>query len=85
MQAARISRIGPIRKRNFASSAALRALNATARSKAEQISSEWQGTSATGGNTKNYIDGKFVDSNTTEWHDVVDPVCEAQPEIEHGV
>jgi malonate-semialdehyde dehydrogenase (acetylating)/methylmalonate-semialdehyde dehydrogenase len=73
MSVARISRLGPLRKRNFASSAPLNALNAAARSKAEQLSSEWQGFSATGGNTKNYIGGKFVESQSTEWHDVVDP------------
>ncbi|KAF7436691.1 hypothetical protein PC9H_003524 [Pleurotus ostreatus] len=49
------------------------ALNALARPKAEKLSAEWKGTSATGGNTKNFIGGEFVESQTSEWFDVVDP------------
>lgn len=52
----------------------LSALTAAARSRAEQISKEWKGTSATGENTKNFIGGEFVESKTSEWIDVVDPV-----------
>ena len=45
--------------------------------KAEQISSQWKGTSATGGKTKNFIDSEFVESKTAEWIDTHDPVCNA--------
>lgn len=50
------------------------ALSAVARSKAEQISADWEGTSATGGNTKNFIGGEFVESKSSQWTDVLDPV-----------
>ncbi|KAF8577890.1 Methylmalonate-semialdehyde dehydrogenase [Ramaria rubella] len=50
-----------------------RGLTSLARAKAEEISKNWKGTSATGGKTKNYIGGKFVESQTTEWIDVLDP------------
>ncbi|KIJ23593.1 hypothetical protein M422DRAFT_195746 [Sphaerobolus stellatus SS14] len=49
------------------------ALNAVARARAEEISNNWKGTNATGGKTKNFIGGKFLESSTTEWIDVVDP------------
>lgn len=52
----------------------LSALTAAARSRAEQISKDWRGTSATGENTKNFIGGEFVESKASEWIDVVDPV-----------
>lgn len=54
----------------------LSALSASARAKAEQISSEWKGTSASGNNTKNFIGGEFVESKAQAWIDVVDPVCD---------
>lgn len=69
-----ISTFARLHSRSFATSASRRALNAVALPKAEQISSEWKGTSATGGNTKNYIGGEFIESKTQEWHDVLDPV-----------
>ena len=53
----------------------LSGLSATARSKAEKISQEWKGTSATGGNTRNFVGGEFVESKAEQWIDVVDPVC----------
>ncbi|KAJ7071172.1 methylmalonate-semialdehyde dehydrogenase [Mycena amicta] len=34
---------------------------------------EWKGTSLSGGTTKNFIGGEFVESKTTEWLDVHDP------------
>ena len=52
----------------------LSGLSQTARSRAEKLSAEWNGTSATGDNTKNFIGGEFVESNAKEWIDVVDPV-----------
>ncbi|KAF5384983.1 hypothetical protein D9615_001396 [Tricholomella constricta] len=70
MYVSRLSRVGA---RAFATSAPLRALNAAALPKAERISAEWKGTSATGGTTKNFIGGEFVESKTSEWVDVVDP------------
>ncbi|KAF7306786.1 Methylmalonate-semialdehyde dehydrogenase [Mycena indigotica] len=33
----------------------------------------WKGTSVSGGTTKNFIGGQFVESSTTEWLDVHDP------------
>ena len=55
--------------------ATLSGLSQSARPWAEKLSAEWKGTHATGGNTKNYIGGQFVESKATVWHDVVDPVC----------
>jgi len=49
-------------------------LNAIARPIAERLSAEWKGTSLTGGKTKNFINGEFVDSKTDKWFDVHDPV-----------
>lgn len=43
------------------------------REKAELLSSSWKGTNASGGNTKNYIGGEFVESKTDKWIDVLDP------------
>jgi malonate-semialdehyde dehydrogenase (acetylating)/methylmalonate-semialdehyde dehydrogenase len=48
-------------------------LNATARAKAEQVSADWKGTSLTGGTTKNYIGGEFVESKTDKWIELHDP------------
>ncbi|KII93788.1 hypothetical protein PLICRDRAFT_121965 [Plicaturopsis crispa FD-325 SS-3] len=67
-----LSRIQPV-ARGFATSASLNALSASVRPKADQLSSAWKGTSATGGNTKNFIGGEFVESKSSEWHDVLDP------------
>ncbi|KAF9229128.1 Methylmalonate-semialdehyde dehydrogenase [Gyrodon lividus] len=53
--------------------ATLSGLNSVSRAKAEKLSTDWKGTNATGGNTKNYIGGEFVESKATVWHDVVDP------------
>jgi hypothetical protein len=53
---------------------ALSGLNAAARAKAEQITAQWKGANASGENVKNYIGGKFVDSTTEKWIDLVDPV-----------
>lgn len=55
--------------------ATLSGLSQSARPWAEKLSTEWKGTHAAGGNTKNYIGGQFVDSKASVWHDVVDPVC----------
>lgn len=64
-----------LRGQAFHTSAAPKALSALAQPKAEAISSQWKGTSATGESTKNFIGGEFVESKTTEWIDVHDPVC----------
>ncbi len=61
-------------RRCFSSSAVSRALSAAARPMAEQLSDQWKGTSATGGTTKNFIGGQFVESKATEWTEVLDPV-----------
>lgn len=61
-----------------ASSAAAQAqLSQLALSRAKDIESKWQGTSMLGGTTKNYVDGKFVDSSTSSWLDVNDPSTQA--------
>ena len=52
----------------------LEGLGPVARAKAEDITNGWKGTSASGGNTKNYIGGEFVESKAEKWLDVVDPV-----------
>ncbi|KAF9527804.1 methylmalonate-semialdehyde dehydrogenase [Crepidotus variabilis] len=59
--------------KSFHTSASTKALGALAQPKAEQISKNWKGTSATGGSTKNFIGGEFVESKSAEWIDVHDP------------
>lgn len=49
----------------------------TAHSAAQKLSAEWKGTSATGGNTKNFINGEFVESKTDKWLEVRDPSTQA--------
>ena len=41
---------------------------------AEEVSSNWKGTTADGGRTKNYIGGKFLESKAEKWLEVHDPV-----------
>ncbi|KAL5495376.1 hypothetical protein ACEPAI_839 [Sanghuangporus weigelae] len=48
-------------------------LSSVAREKAEQLSANWKGTSASGDSTKNYIGGQFVDSKADSLIDVLDP------------
>ena len=71
----RFPRLRTVQSHSFYSSSHLKALGSLAIQKAEQISSQWKGTSATGGTTKNFIGGEFVESKTTEWIDTHDPVC----------
>jgi len=73
MPAIRLPQLRLLGSRSLSHSARVQALSAVARPKAEQISAEWKGTSATGGNTKNFIGGQFVESKSTEWIDVHDP------------
>lgn len=49
-------------------------LSALAHPIAEKLSADWKGTSMTGGKTKNFIGGEFVESKTDKWLDVNDPV-----------
>ncbi|TFK36856.1 methylmalonate-semialdehyde dehydrogenase [Crucibulum laeve] len=63
----------PLRARTFATSAHVKALSAAARPKADQLSAQWKGTSATGGTTKNFIGGEFIESKSTEWIELHDP------------
>ncbi|KAJ7293432.1 Aldehyde/histidinol dehydrogenase [Mycena rebaudengoi] len=58
--------------RAFSTSASRGALSALGRASAERLS-EWKGTSATGGTTKNYIGGEFVESKSSDWIDILDP------------
>ncbi|KAF9566170.1 methylmalonate-semialdehyde dehydrogenase [Agrocybe pediades] len=69
----RIPSLRTLQKKSFHSSAHLKALSALALSRAENISANWKGTSATGGATKNFIGGEFVESQSSEWIDVHDP------------
>lgn len=65
----------PTSTRSFATSARANAgLSALARPVAEKISAEWKGTSMTGGTTKNFIGGQFIESKAEKWLDVLDPV-----------
>lgn len=73
MSATKISRIRILGARHYTTRAS--GLNATARAKAEQVSADWKGTSLTGGTTKNYIGGEFVESKTDKWIELHDPVC----------
>jgi malonate-semialdehyde dehydrogenase (acetylating) / methylmalonate-semialdehyde dehydrogenase len=65
--------------RHYATTAAgqpkspLSGLSDAVRARAEGLSS-WKGTSATGEKTKNYIGGEFLESTSSEWLDVIDPV-----------
>lgn len=70
----RFSRLSISHPRSLHTSACVKALSALAQPKAEQISAKWKGTSATGGSTKNFIAGEFVESKAAEWIDVHDPV-----------
>ena len=54
------------------------ALSPLARPVAESISTAWKGTSMTGGTTKNFIGGQFLESKADTWLDVFDPVCPLQ-------
>ena len=60
-----------------ATGAAKAQLSQIALSRAKDVESNWQGTSMLGGTTKNYIDGKFVESSTSSWLDVNDPSTQA--------
>lgn len=70
----RFPQLRTLQSHSFHSSSHLRALSPLAIQKAEQISFQWKGTSATGGTTKNFIGGEFVESKTTQWIDAHDPV-----------
>jgi malonate-semialdehyde dehydrogenase (acetylating)/methylmalonate-semialdehyde dehydrogenase len=50
-----------------------RGLSSLARPRAEGISAHWQGTSCTGGQTMNFIGGRFEESRADKWNDVHDP------------
>ncbi|KAF5323622.1 hypothetical protein D9611_005766 [Ephemerocybe angulata] len=69
----RFPQLRTIRPGAFSTSARSYALSAAALPRAQKLSADWKGTSATGANTKNFIGGEFVESKTTEWIDVHDP------------
>lgn len=52
-------------------------LGRLAAAKAQDVESKWRGTSTSGGTTKNYVNGQFVDSQAHRWIDVPDPVSGA--------
>ncbi|OJT15808.1 Methylmalonate-semialdehyde dehydrogenase [acylating], mitochondrial [Trametes pubescens] len=78
MPLAKLPRSARLSVRSYATtgSRSLGTLSATAKAKAEKISQEWKGTSATGGNTKNFVGGEFVESKADKWIDVVDPATQ---------
>ena len=78
----RFPQLRTLQSHSFHSSSHLKALSSLAIPKAEQISSQWKGTSATGGTTKNFIGGEFIESKTTEWIDTHDPVRKYTREIQ---
>ncbi|KAF9518264.1 hypothetical protein BS47DRAFT_1371108 [Hydnum rufescens UP504] len=51
-------------------------LSGKARTAAETITANWQGADVSGGNTKNFIGGQFVESQATKWIDVHDPATQ---------
>lgn len=77
-----MAKIPALHVRTFASAVSrppLSGLNPVARAKAEQISSQWKGTNASGGTVKNYIGGEFVESKASKFVDIVDPVSDSKP------
>ncbi|KAF8335456.1 methylmalonate-semialdehyde dehydrogenase [Cantharellus anzutake] len=62
--------LGP--RRTFAT-APLSGLLGRAKAAAQALSTNWQGTTADGGSTKNYINGQFVESSTSKWLEIHDP------------
>ncbi|KAE9408241.1 methylmalonate-semialdehyde dehydrogenase [Gymnopus androsaceus JB14] len=58
--------------RNFSTSSRVLALSSAAQLKVDQLS-QWKGTSVTGGTTKNFIGGEFVESRSSDWTEVYDP------------
>ncbi|EPQ32270.1 uncharacterized protein PFL1_00467 [Pseudozyma flocculosa PF-1] len=62
---------------SHAGGAAAAQLSPLALSKAKDVESKWKGVSMFGGTTKNYVDGQFVDSKTSQWLDVNDPSTQA--------
>ncbi|RXW19525.1 hypothetical protein EST38_g6326 [Candolleomyces aberdarensis] len=73
MPCPRLPQLRHIRASAFSTSARANALSAAALPRAQKLSEGWKGTSATGGNTKNFIAGQFVESKSAEWIDVHDP------------
>lgn len=59
--------------RYFSTSVLRNGLAAESLARAEKLSSDWKGTSATGGTTKNFIAGQFVESDTSSWTEILDP------------
>ncbi|KDN44566.1 putative methylmalonate-semialdehyde dehydrogenase mitochondrial precursor [Tilletiaria anomala UBC 951] len=59
-----------------ASSSSSPSLGGASLLQARDIESKWAGTSTSGGTTKNYINGHFVDSTTDRWVDVHDPATQ---------
>lgn len=53
---------------------ALPSLTSTAAERAKDVESKWQGTSTSGGTTKNFVGGQWLDSKTQNWLDVHEPV-----------
>ncbi|KAF8167752.1 methylmalonate-semialdehyde dehydrogenase [Crassisporium funariophilum] len=69
----RFPQLRTLKSQSFHTSARAQSLGPLALSKAEQISANWKGTNATGGTTKNFIGGEFVESKTNQWIEAHDP------------
>ncbi|KAI0830727.1 methylmalonate-semialdehyde dehydrogenase [Trametes gibbosa] len=80
MHIAKLPRTARLPVRSYATTSSSRTplsgLSVTAKAKAEKLSQEWKGTSATGENTRNFIGGEFVESKADKWIDVVDPATQ---------
>ena len=63
--------------RTLHTSLATLSLGSLAASRARDVESKWRGTSTSGGSTKNYVNGCFIDSNSPQkWIDVHDPATQ---------
>ncbi len=74
----KFARLRTLPGRFFHTTRSVDSLSTLAQPKAERISANWKGTSATGGSAKNFIGGEFAESKATEWIDVHDPVSTKQ-------
>ena len=78
-----LPRLRVLHTRSYAVTANVRpplsGLSQASRTRAEKLSAEGKGTSATGDNPQNFIGGAFVESKANDWIDVVDPVRTLSP------
>ncbi|CAO1630283.1 unnamed protein product [Sympodiomycopsis kandeliae] len=63
-------------RRAFTTSSRVLSLSSLSAERAKDVEAKWRGTSTSGGNTKNYVNGQFVDSQTQKWIDINDPATQ---------